>query len=249
MPGRYSGVRKSSREGNILEIRGLIKTSLIDYPGEICATLFTAGCNLRCPFCHNRDLVLDPGNQPLFPETEVLEFLTRRSRQLGGICISGGEPTLQEGLPDFAARVKSIGLKVKLDTNGTRPNVLRDLLSRGLLDYVAVDIKAPRAKYDYLTGVAMDYQDVLETIALLRENPVEHEFRTTFVPGLLQAADIIAIVRELAGCCHYVLQKFQSSVTLLDPTLNDTRVPYPAKMEELARRCREYVDLVELRGY
>lgn len=190
---------------------------------------------------------------PFYTETEVLDFLSRRSKQLDAVCISGGEPTLQEGLADFAAKVKQIGLKLKLDTNGTKPSVLRDLLLAGYLDYVAVDIKAPRAKYDRLSGTPVNYEDVLETVALLRESTVQHEFRTTCVPGLLQAADIVSIAAELAGCSHYVLQNFQTTKNLLDPTLNQilnqTPLPQLDQMEDLARRCRMYIDIIELRGF
>lgn len=234
---------------NILEIRGLLKTSLIDYPGEICATLFTGGCNLRCPFCHNSELVLDPVGLPLYDEAEVMDFLSRRSGLLGGVCISGGEPSLQEDILDFAAAVKSAGFKVKLDTNGTRPRVLHDLLHEGLLDYVAVDIKAPREKYNLLAGVEVDYGAVAGTVALLRENQVEHEFRTTFVPGLLDKDDIVTIAEALTGCRRYVIQSFKSNVPLLNPSLGSLSVPERGEMEEPAQNCRDFVDVVELRGF
>ncbi len=237
------------RGGISFEIGSLVKTSLIDYPGEVCATLFTCGCNLRCPFCHNRGLVLDPAGLPLYPEKKVMHFLARRLGLLGGVCISGGEPSLQEGLIEFAAAIKSAGFKVKLDTNGTRPRVLHDLLGRGLLDYVAVDIKAPRGKYNRLAGVTVDYGAVMGTVALLRESRLEHEFRTTFVPGLLDKADIVAIAETLTGCRRYVIQRFKADAPLLDPTLSGTNIPECGEMEEVARRCRAYVDVVELRGF
>lgn len=235
--------------GKILQIRGLLKISLIDYPGEICATLFTGGCNLRCPFCFNRELVLSPESLPLYPEAEVLEYLTRRAGLLGGICISGGEPTLQQGLADFAATVKAAGFKVKLDSNGTKPLVLQTLIDRGLLDYVAVDIKAPRAKYSRLAGVAGEYETVAQTVALLQESTVEHEFRTTIVPGLLQRDDLLAIAAELAGCRRYVMQKFRPAVSLLDPALGSAPVPQRAEIEKLAQDCLAHIETVELRGF
>lgn len=244
-----SDLKRACRGGEFLQIRGLLKNSLIDYPGEICATLFTGGCNLRCPFCFNRELVLSPESLPLYPEAEVLAFLTRRAGLLGGICISGGEPTLQQGLADFAAAVKAAGLKVKLDTNGTQPLVLQALLERGLLDYVAVDIKAPRGKYSRLAGVAGEYETVAQTVALLLESAVAYEFRTTFVPGLLQREDLLAIAAALAGCRRYVLQKFKPAASLLDPALGSAPVPQRAEMEELAQDCRAHIETVVLRGF
>ena len=249
MPVRFSGKRKSNAGGNILEIRSLLKTSLIDYPGEVCATIFTGGCNLRCPFCHNSELVLDPVALPLYPEKEVMDFLARRPGLLGGVCISGGEPTLQEDLLDFITTVKSAGFKVKLDTNGTRPRVLHDLLDRDLLDYVAADIKAPREKYNRLAGVAVDYEAVMRTVTLLRESQAGYEFRTTFVPGLLNKADIVAIAEALTGCRRYVIQRFKADAPLLDPTLGGTNIPECGEMDEVVRQCRTYVDIVELRGF
>ncbi len=186
---------------------------------------------------------------PAYGETEILDFLKRRARQLDAVCISGGEPTLQQDLPAFIVRVRETGLKVKLDTNGTQPRMLELLLTAELLDYVAVDIKAPRNKYAELCGVPVDYTEVLSTVTLLRHSSVEHEFRTTFVPGLLQAADILAIAAELAGCSHYVLQKFQPSDTLIDPALKSVWTPQLEEMEDLAFRCRKYVQIFELRGF
>lgn len=249
MPAPCSGKRNSKREGHILEIRGLLKTSLIDYPGEICATLFVGGCNLRCPFCYNRELVLDGAKLPLYAEAEIMDFLHRRCGLLGAVCISGGEPALQDGLIEFVATVKTAGFKIKLDTNGTRPRVLADLLQQDLLDYVAVDIKAPAAKYHSLTGVNTDYGAIARTVNLLRDSCTEHEFRTTFVPALLHEEDILKIAETLSGCRRYVIQKFRHDAMLLDPTLESSIVAEPQEMELLARRCRDYVNEVELRGY
>ena len=186
---------------------------------------------------------------PVYGEKEIVGFLSRRSGLLGGVCISGGEPTLQEDLTDFAALIKSVGFKVKLDTNGTRPHVLYDLLERELLDYVAVDIKAPREKYNRLAGVEVDYEAVMRTVAFLRESGIDHEFRTTFVPGLLNKMDMIVIATELSGCCCYVIQSFKPSGSLLDPDLNCTGVPERGELEETVRCCRDFINVVELRGF
>ena len=186
---------------------------------------------------------------PVYGEKEIMDFLACRSGLLGGVCISGGEPSLQDDLIDFAALIKSAGFKVKLDTNGTRPHVLYDLLERELLDYVAVDIKAPWEKYNRLAGVEVDYEAVMGTVALLGESGMDHEFRTTFVPGLLNKMDLIVIARELSGCCCYVIQSFKPNVSLLNPDLNCIDIPERGEMEEPAHYCRDFVNVVELRGF
>ncbi len=193
--------------------------------------------------------MLNPIAFPVYGENEIIAFLTRRSGLLGGVCISGGEPLLQEDIIDFAALIKSAGFKIKLDTNGTCPHVLSALVKRDLLDYVAVDIKAPWEKYNRLAGVEVDYEAVKGTVALLRESGMDHEFRTTFVPGLLDKMDLIVIARELSGCYRYVIQNFNTNASLLDPNLSCTDVPARGDMEETAHFCRAYVNVVELRGF
>lgn len=229
-----------------MEIRGLQQTSLIDYPGVICATVFTPGCNLRCPFCHNRDLVLHPGRLAMIPVEEVFAFLQKRAHLLEGICVTGGEPTLQPGLEDFLRQAKSLGFKTKLDTNGTRPGIVRDLLQKGLLDYVALDVKSPPEKYSFAAGGLAEVDAVLATISILRHSSLDHEFRTTVMPGL-QREDLIQIARLIRGARRYVLQAFRPG-TLIVPGLNTAPVLRGESLQAAAEACRPFVQELKLRG-
>lgn len=231
-----------------MELKGWVRTSLIDYPGHIACVLFSGGCNLRCPPCHNADLVLRPGELPSVPEEEVLKFLSRRAGRLDGVVLTGGEPTLQPDLLPFLRRLRALPLEIKLDTNGFRPDVLNDALEAGLVDYVAMDIKAPPEKYGLLAGrPGLDLAPLHESISLLRRSNLPHEFRTTVVPGLLLEEDIAAIARWLAGAARYVLQQFRPLGTL-DPALSGA-TPYPAqRLREMARLAQMWVQAVEVRG-
>ncbi len=190
---------------------GLEPCSFSDYPGRPAAVLFTQGCNFRCPFCHNPDLLpLRPQKTPLPPVEEVLAFLAHRRARLGGVVISGGEPTIQEDLGDFLLHLKRLGYAVKLDTNGSRPGVLADLLAAGLLDYIAMDLKAPPGKYERLCGAPVDMAAIREAASLIAASGVAHHFRTTVVPSLLAADDLDQIRRALLPSgSRYVLQPFR----------------------------------------
>jgi pyruvate formate lyase activating enzyme len=180
-----------------MKIGGLNEFSLSDYPGHVAAVVFTQGCNFRCRFCHNGSLI--PSNVPdssLIPQEKVFEFLEDRSRQLDGVVITGGEPTIQPDLSEFIHRIKAMDILVKLDTNGSRPEVLRRLLEKKLIDFVAMDIKAPLDIYDRLTGVQTPISRIKESIELIAGSGVAHEFRTTVVKSLLSPQDLLSI-REL----------------------------------------------------
>ncbi len=228
-----------------MEIKGFQKTSLIDYPGHICATVFTPGCNLRCPFCFNRDLVLQPEKLPAIPRPEILDFLKKRAHLLDGICISGGEPTLHSGLKGFLGEVRSLGLKIKLDTNGTRPGILQALLDDELLDYIALDIKSPPEKYNFASGGRVVLKDILSTIRILSSSCIDHEFRTTVIPGL-DRDDLLRIARILAGAQRYVLQPFRPG-KILEPSLNARTALAGEALQEVAAACSEFVKKVHVR--
>ena len=234
-----------------MNIRGLQQTSLLDFPGEICATFFVGGCNLRCRYCHNKELVLDPAALPLFTTPEALAFLQKRSTLLDGVCVSGGEPTLQGAgaLLPFLTAVKEMGLKTKLDSNGTKPEVIRKLLEEKVLDYIAVDIKGPWSKYPLITGKNMDTGVLKETVALLKDCSQEQEFRTTAVPGLLAREDFLFIAAEIAGCKKYVLQQYRPTPGVIDPSFCNGQPFSPEVIRQVADSCREYVQVVELRGF
>lgn len=200
-----------------MKIGGLVRFSLSDFPGHVAAVVFTQGCNLRCPFCHNGGL-LPRDAADLTPEDEVWAFLDARRARLGGVVVSGGEPTLQPDLPAFLRRVKALGLAVKLDTNGTRPDVLARILDEGLVDYVAMDMKAPLDRYADLAGVPVDVAKIRRSIDLIARSGVAHQFRTTVVPALLTDADVAAIRAALPADSPHVTQAFRADLAL-DPAL------------------------------
>ncbi|OIQ56528.1 7-carboxy-7-deazaguanine synthase [Moorella thermoacetica] len=231
-----------------IAIRGIQLTSLVDFPGTVCTTIFFGGCNFRCPWCHNADLVLRPSALPETSPAEVLNLLERRSAWVQAVCITGGEPTLAPDLEEFIRSLKASGFKVKLDTNGTQPGVIARLLAGGLLDYVAMDVKGPPEKYDLLTGIRANLEAVRESIALIKNSRVAYEFRTTVVPGLLAEEDLPAIGEMLAGARHYVLQQFRPAGTLLNPGLRELH-PYPeATLKNIADTLQPFFARVEVRS-
>ena len=188
-------------------IGGLLKFSLIDYPGKVAAVIFTQGCNYRCPFCHNPDLVLPESFNPPLNVEDVMSFLVKRRGQLQGIVITGGEPTLHADLKEFIRDIKALGFLVKLDTNGSRPDVLADILKENLVDLVAMDIKSSLAGYCKATGGAADLEAVKASIALIRSSGVDHIFRTTVLKGIVSGEDIRQIGVLLGSYDHYKLQR------------------------------------------
>ncbi|MFB0919877.1 MAG: anaerobic ribonucleoside-triphosphate reductase activating protein [Oscillospiraceae bacterium] len=197
-------------------IYGLQKLSLLDYPGKLAATIFTGGCNLRCPFCHNASLVIRFSDCKRISDEEVFSFLNKRKGLLDGVCITGGEPLLQEDLADFILKVRELGFLVKLDTNGAYPEKLESLIRRSLLDYVAMDIKNAFDKYPLTVGVPdFDTSPVYESIKLLLKDRVPYEFRTTLVSPLHTEADIKKIGLVVKGAKNYYLQNFEDSGNLI----------------------------------
>ena len=231
----------------MMQIRGWMKTSLIDYPGKIATVLFTSGCNFRCPYCQNSDLVLHPASLPEIDPAEIFQLLTRRRGLIDGMVITGGEPTLQDALDDFLQKVKALGLAIKLDTNGYRPQVLKDLLRRELLDYVAMDVKASPAKYPLAAGVPVDLRRIEESVKLILSSGVEHEFRTTVAPGIVDPEDVEEIAKLIAGTGKYILQQFRPQVTI-EPHFREI-APYPAQtLLEMAQAAERWIGEVEVRG-
>lgn len=197
-------------------LKGLQKLTLLDYPGEIAATVFTGGCNFRCPFCHNASLVLPEKFGATLPTEEFFAFLESRRGKLRAVCVSGGEPTMQGDLADFIKRIKDMGFLVKLDTNGTRPEVLYGLIEDGLLDYVAMDIKNSKARYGETVGVEnFDISPIEESINILRKGNVPFEFRTTVVRELHTEGDIAEMGEWLSGDEKFFLQTFEDSGDLI----------------------------------
>lgn len=195
-----------------MQIHGLQKLTLLDFPGHMSATVFTGGCNFRCPYCHNSELVLNPESVPRIPEAEVLEFLKSRRKMLEGVCFTGGEATLQKDLPEFMAKVRELGYKIKLDTNGQSPAVLDRLMKAGLLDYVAMDIKNCKERYGETIGIPDFRTDAIETsIALLMNGNIPYEFRTTVMREFHDTEALTRIGEWIAGARRYYLQPFRES--------------------------------------
>ncbi len=197
-----------------MKIGGFQKFSLIDYPGKICAIIFTQGCNFRCPYCHNPELVKPDMFQEPIPEKYIFDFLKKRIGKLDAVSITGGEPTIHEDLPEFIRNIKQLGFLVKLDTNGTNPGLLWKLIEEKLVDYLAMDIKAPLRKYDMVTRVYVNKDVISQSIELIKKSNVEYEFRSTLVANLLSQSEVLDIGNLLGKVKRFFLQKFVSSKTL-----------------------------------
>ncbi|MEK7189033.1 MAG: anaerobic ribonucleoside-triphosphate reductase activating protein [Patescibacteria group bacterium] len=219
-------------------IGGLQKSTLIDYPGKISAIVFTAGCNLNCGYCHNPEL---RQYSPRSSEEEVLSFLRKRANQLDAVTITGGEPTVQPDLPAFAAKLKGLGFLVKLDTQGTNPQMVRDMVHRGLVDYIAMDLKAPLERYAEVTNSFVDQDAIRESISLIMAEAPDYEFRTTIVAEQLGVGDIEEIGKLIQGAKRHYAQGFVASKSLNDPAFLSRRAPGPEEMEEMRRIMSAYV--------
>ncbi len=225
---------------------GLHKLSLIDYPGKLCATVFTAGCNFRCAYCYNIAMVVDHQFMPLISEEEVISLLMERRGFLDGLCLGGGEPTLHLRLPGFLRRVKGLKFSVKLDTNGSRPRMLGKLIEDGLVDYVAMDVKAPLQRYADVVRFKVDVEAVKQSIRLLRRSNIDYEFRTTVVPGLLNGDDLEEIAKTLVGSKRYVIQQFKPGKTLC-PEFSEVKPYGEDELESFRARVAPYFGEAKLR--
>lgn len=231
-----------------MRIQGLQKLTLLDYPGKVACTIFTAGCNFRCPFCHNASLVVRSEENEEISEEEIIKFLKKRMGVLDGVCISGGEPLLQPDIERFMREVKALGYMIKLDTNGSFPDKLKHLVAEGLVDYVAMDIKNAKESYGKTIGVeSYDLAPVEESVAYLLSDSgqVPYEFRTTVVRELHKKADFISIGRWLRGAKRYYLQAFVDSGDLIAQGMSG----YEKEQMEAAKNIvAKEVPCVELRG-
>ena len=216
-----------------MEIHGFNKTTLLDYPEHVACTVFTGHCNMRCPFCHNGDLVLMPGSQPTVDVEEFFAFLNKRKNILEGVAITGGEPTLQKDLGDFIHRIKDLGLLVKLDSNGLKPEILRALIDEKAVDYIAMDIKSSRENYARTVGIEnLDLGPIEESVSLLMEGRVSYEFRTTVIKQFHDEADFLRIADWIGRCEKYFLQSYVDSHRILKDFLpEEEQAKYPAAFE------------------
>ncbi len=231
-----------------MNIRGIYKTSLIDYPGKICTVLFSGGCNLRCRYCHNRDLACNSDSLPHYTSEEVLNFLASRKHLIEGVTLSGGEPTLSDDIYQFAASIKDYGLSVKIDTNGLKPDTLARLIERGLVDYIALDVKTSPDKYPDLAGTTVDFTLIKNTVSVLKSGDIDYEIRTTCVPGYVTGEDLSIIGNHIGPVKRYYLQQFRAAGDLIDESLGVLQ-PYPVYvLDEFCKRVLNFSDYCAIRG-
>ena len=244
-----------------MDIQGLQKLTLLDWPGRVACTIFLGGCDFRCPFCHNRDLVTGPLPAAM-DSGELLAFLAKRKGLLDGVCVTGGEPTLQKDLKDFLRKIKELGYPIKLDTNGYMPGVLWDLMQEHLIDYVAMDIKASRDNYARAAGLPhMDISRIEESIGILKSSGIPYEFRTTVVKGIHTVVEFEKIGKWIAGCPAYYLQNYEENENCLYRMIQTAECddvkpggvdPFGAfsreELEQMEELARKYVGKVILRG-
>ena len=229
----------------MMKIHGLNRLSLVDYPHHMAAIVFTGGCNFRCPFCHNSSLVLDPDSQPVISHEEVYSFLEKRKNMLDGLVITGGEPCLNSDLADFIRPVKEMGYLVKLDTNGSRPEVVKALVGEGLVDYIAMDIKNSLDAYAETNGIpGFDTSGILESISYIKSCGVEYEFRTTVVKELHYEENFKKICMMIAPCSRYFLQTFVPSQDTISSGLS---APSVDSMKNYLKLVRTYIENAEIR--
>lgn len=221
-------------------IGGLQKFSLIDYPDKICAIIFTQGCNFRCPYCHNPELIGPQNFQSLIPEQEILSFLKKRKGKLDAVEVTGGEPTLQPDLLEFLKKLKKLGYLIKLDSNGSNPEVLKKVIQLKIVDYLALDIKAPLEKYRKIVNVDVQTDEIKKSIKLIMDSGLDYEFRTTIVQSQLNPNDLVNIGKLLKGAKRYVLQRFIPSKTL-DKKFLEEKSYSDEELVDLKDKIKDYV--------
>ncbi len=226
----------------MIKIGGLQKFTLIDYPGKLACTVFLTGCNFRCPFCYSSELVLPEKikKQPKISEKEFFTFLKEKKGLLEGIVLCGGEPTLNKDLPDFIKKIKKFGYLIKLDTNGSSPQLLKMLIDENLIDYIAMDIKLPKERYPEIFGKSVKIEDIEESIKILKEGKVDYEFRSTILPKIHTKKDIIKMAEWIKDAKIYYLQQFRPEKTL-DPEYEKCKPFNQEELESIERGCNAYV--------
>lgn len=229
-----------------MKIGGIQKISLLDYPDKLSAIVWTVGCNFRCPFCYNINLVFEKTD--LILEEELLKFLIKRKGVLEGLVISGGEPLLQKDIFDFCRKVKKIGYKIKIDTNGTKPKELQKLIDEKLVDYISMDVKAPKNKYATLAGSKVIMKNIEKSIGLIKNSNIDYEFKTTFVPKLLSKEDIIEIGKWLKGSKKYYLQQFKNDVPVISDEIDGIPPHSKEELIDTIEKVKPFFQYCNVRG-
>lgn len=230
----------------MLPIKGIQKTSLIDYPNKISSIIFLANCNFRCPYCQNPDLIENPDSFETIKEDELIEFLKNRKKWSDSIVITGGEPLIYNLIP-FLKNLKEIGLNIKIDTNGSNPKQIKEIIEKKLVDYIAMDMKAPLEKYNESAGVRVNTQDIKESIELIINSKIDHEFRVTLLPKLHSQKDILEIAKQLKGAKAFFFQQFSPNNTL-DKSFEKEKPFKKQELEELRDKIKDQFEICEIRG-
>jgi pyruvate formate lyase activating enzyme len=229
-----------------MNIGGFQRVSFLDFPGKIASIIFTNGCAFRCGYCFNSHLVLNP-IRAFVPEETIFAHLNKRKGALDGVVVTGGEPTVQPDLIDFIQKVKALNFSVKLDTCGCRPEVLMDVLGLRIVDYIAMDIKAPLERYEQVVGVPVRTMDILESVEMIMNSHIPHEFRSTVIDGIHTADDVVEMAKLVEGADAYYLQRFKRTDHLLNPNYQSKQAPSDEFLKQVTQACRPYVKHCEVR--
>jgi len=230
-----------------MKIGGLQKTTLLDYPNKIACIVFTIGCNFRCGYCYNSELVTETDKATIITEEDFFQFLRKKRKILDAVVITGGEPTLHKDLPEFIKKIKNLNYLVKLDTNGTHPVMLKKLIKQKLIDYIAMDIKAPLSKYVKVVNVKVDNKKIRSSINLIMNSGLAYEFRSTILPSLHSEEDIATMAKLVKGADKYFLQKFRAGKSHINPSFSRKKSFTDKKIKELAKICKKYVGSCQVR--
>jgi pyruvate formate lyase activating enzyme len=232
-----------------MNIGGFQKLTLIDYPGKLATTVFTVGCSFRCPFCHNPELVLGASQDISVQkktQKDFFDFLKKRQDKLQGVCITGGEPTIQPDIIEFIGKIKKLGFLVKLDTNGSRPDVLKKIIDLGIVDYIAMDIKNQLKRYDVTTGVKNDKERIKLSVEMIMKSSIPYQFRTTVVPGIHTQKDFLEIAKWISGAREFWLQKYEET-KILDPNLKQKTKNKKIDLEKIKKSIEKNFGKVGIR--
>jgi len=230
-----------------IPIKGWNKTCLIDYSPYVASVIFLGGCNFRCGYCHNPDLVLNSSKIPDVNVSEIIDYLKGKKEWVDGVCITGGEPTLCKDLPLFISELKKIGMKVKIDTNGSNPLMIKELIDAKSVDYIAMDIKNSLEEYEKVAVVHVDKEKIKESISIIKDSGIDYEFRCTVIPGLVGKKEISLIAKWLEGSKKFVIQNFRSDKGLIDERLKEVKSYSKEDLGEMAETTKPFFEKVEVK--